>query len=245
MRVSLNEQCWLGVNGLPVGRPADDYRRDMVDFVERLTGAGLAVIVDLHWNAPGTMPALEQQPMADRDHAPAFWRSVAATFAANRAVLFDLYNEPHPEQQAADAAWRCVRDGGTCPGVGFMAAGMQELLDAVRSTGARNPILVAGPQWAGAFDRWVEFRPVDPHDQLVASIHIYGRRRTRRPAWTAACWDATIAPLAARSRWSSGRSATWTARPASSRHLMAWADGPAWGIWPGAGSPATVPANRR
>jgi hypothetical protein len=30
------------------------------------------------------------------------------------------------------------------------AAGMQESVDAVRSTGARNPILVAGPQQAAA-----------------------------------------------------------------------------------------------
>src|SRR3954449_9404361 len=41
VRVSLNEQCWLGVNGLPVGRAADDYRRDIADFVGRLTANGL------------------------------------------------------------------------------------------------------------------------------------------------------------------------------------------------------------
>src|SRR3954447_17180710 len=77
VRVSLNEQCWLGVNGLPVASTPDAYRRAIIDFVDRLTADGLVVIVDLHWNAPGTQRALGQQTMADRDHAPDFWRSVA------------------------------------------------------------------------------------------------------------------------------------------------------------------------
>ncbi|MDT7744108.1 MAG: endoglucanase, partial [Actinomycetota bacterium] len=75
VRVSLNEQCWLGINGLPVSGDAAGYRRAVTDFVGRLTAAGLVVIVDLHWNAPGDKKALGQQAMADRDHAPDFWRS--------------------------------------------------------------------------------------------------------------------------------------------------------------------------
>jgi endoglucanase len=199
VRVSLNEQCWLGVNGLPVGRPAGDYRRDVTDFVSRLTASGLAVIVDLHWNAPGTNRALEQAPMADRDHAPAFWRSVAPAFAGNPAVLFDLYNEPYPDSERdTDAAWLCVRDGGQCPGVGFTAAGMQELVDAVRGTGARNTILVAGPQWAGSVDRWTAFAPVDPLGQLAASVHVYGPPPKTTDCADPTCWDSTVAPLAQR-----------------------------------------------
>ena len=197
VRVSLNEQCWLGVNGLPVRMSAEDYRRAVVDFVDRLTANGLVVIVDLHWNAPGTQRALGQKPMADRDHAPDFWRSVAATFAPNRAVLFDLYNEPYPDKNRDDdAAWTCVRDGGDCPGVGFTAAGMQELLDAVRSTGAQNPVLVGGAQWAGSVTKWLQYRPNDPLHQLVASIHIYGPPPNDTACSTADCWNATMAPLA-------------------------------------------------
>lgn len=225
VRVSLNEQCWLGVNGLPLGRPADAYRRDVADFVRRLTGAGLAVILDLHWNAPGTVPASDQQTMADRDHAPAFWRSVAATFTADPAILFDLYNEPYPDvNKSSDEAWRCVRDGGTCRGVDFVAAGMQEMLDAVRSTGARNPVLVAGPQWAGTLDRWVEFRPVDPLDQLVASLHIYGPPPHTTACADPACWDATIAPLAGQVPIVLGEIGTMDCTPGIIPTLTAWAD---------------------
>jgi endoglucanase len=209
VRVSLDEHCWLGVNGLPVGRDGADYRRDVVGYVDRLTALGLVVIVDLHWSAPGGVPASAAtdvadplRPMPDRDHAPAFWRSVAATFAPNRAVLFDLFNEPFPDLEdatdprATDEAWRCVRDGGVCARVGFLAAGMQELVDAVRSTGARNTVLVAGPQYAGVLDRWLTNRPVDPLGQLVASIHVYGPPPDQTSCSTPDCWSAQIAPVA-------------------------------------------------
>jgi hypothetical protein len=51
---------------------------------------------------------------------------------------------------------------------------MQELVKAVRASGATNPILVPGPEYAGSLRRWLEFKPVDPLNQLVASVHIYG-----------------------------------------------------------------------
>lgn len=231
VRVSLNEQCWLGVNGLPVGGDAAGYRRAVSDFVDRLTSQGLAVILDLHWNAPGSRRALGQQPMADRDHAPAFWRSVAAAFAADHAVLFDVYNEPHPgtgdvTQPPPASAWACVRDGGTCAGVEFTAAGSQELVDAVRSTGAANPIMVGGPQFAGVLDQWMAYRPVDPRGQLVASIHVYGPPPYQQTACsTAACWDATIAPVAKVVPVVIGEMGDMDCRSGLVNPLMNWADG--------------------
>ena len=193
VRVALNEHCWLGINGAPLNYSSETYRRAIADFVNRLNAAGLAVILDLHWNAPGAQRAGEQQPMADLDHAPAFWSSVAATFKDNHAVLFDLYNEPYPDDNRdTTAAWRCVRDGGTCPGVDFIAAGMQTLVDAVRATGASNPLLVGGPQYAGTLRRWLEYKPVDPLNQLVASIHIY----KPSPCDKRSCWEGQIVPLA-------------------------------------------------
>jgi hypothetical protein len=229
VRVSLNEQCWLGTNGLPVGGDAGGYRRAVTDFVNRLTASGLVVIVDLHWNAPGTQQARGQQKMPDRDHAPAFWQSVATTFAPNRAVLFDVYNEPWPAtedvtQPASDVAWACVRDGGNCPGVGFTAAGSQELVNAVRSTGAVNPILVGGPQFAGVLDKWLTYRPDDPRHQLVASIHIYGPPPNETACTPKACWDATIAPVAKVVPVVIGEMGNMDCRSSLVDPLMDWAD---------------------
>ena len=221
VRVSLNEHCWLGINGAPATYSGDSYRRAIADFVSRLNAAGLAVIIDLHWNAPGAQGAREQQPMADLDHAPAFWSSVAAAFKDNHSVLFDLYNEPYPDDNRDTvAAWRCVRDGGTCPGVDFIAAGMQTLVDAVRATGASTPLLVGGPQYAGTVSRWLEYKPFDPLNQLVASIHIY----EPSPCDKRSCWEGQVAPLARQVPVVIGEIGQMDCRHDFIDSLMTWAD---------------------
>ncbi|HTB78947.1 MAG TPA: cellulase family glycosylhydrolase, partial [Polyangiaceae bacterium] len=109
VRVPLNEDCWLGINGLPSsGSTSSDYQSAIQQFVSLLTGNGLSVIVDLHWAGPGTDqtgPSLGQIPMADADHAVTFWTSVASAFKGNGSVIFDLYNEP------GIADWSCWVSG--------------------------------------------------------------------------------------------------------------------------------------
>ena len=51
---------------------------------------------------------------------------------------------------------------------------MQELVNAVRSAGAIQPLLVGGLSYARDLDGWLEHRPDDPAGQLVASEHNYG-----------------------------------------------------------------------
>ena len=201
VRINGNEDCWLGINGVQAKYSGANYRAAIGDYVNRINAHGMYAIFDLHHSAPGTMLATGQQPMADRDHAPAYWRGVANYFKYNHAVLFDLYNEPYPDSNHdTAAAWACVRDGGACPGVNFTAAGMQELVRAVRATGARNPILIGGPQYAGDLDRWTAYKPADPANQLAASVHIY-YNTPANPEWAPcdylSCWTATMAPLAA------------------------------------------------
>src|SRR5207244_2153921 len=100
VRVPLNEDCWLALNGAPPDRSGTNYVNAVMTYVSALNSKGLLVILDLHWNAPGTDPATSQQPMADRDHAPDLWRGVAQAFKDNGSVLFELYNEPHPDSGA-------------------------------------------------------------------------------------------------------------------------------------------------
>jgi endoglucanase len=200
VRVSLNETCWLGINGAPAAYSGSNYQSAIASYVNRLNAQGLRVILDLHWNGPGTTKAVDQLPMADRDHAPAFWQSVANAFKDNPSVLFDLYNEPYPDgNRNTAAAWTCVRDGGTCPGVNFTAAGSQEMVNAIRGTGATNVIMIGGPQYAGAVDQWWTYRPTDPLNQLAASIHIYYNTPSDpewAPCYRQSCWENTMAPLA-------------------------------------------------
>jgi hypothetical protein len=127
------------------------------------------------------------------DHSPEFWRQVATTFKGNDRVIFDLFNEPYPDNNTdTPEAWRCWRDGGTCQGMSFQAAGMQELVDAVRGTGATNIIMLGGVEYSAGLSGWLANKPTDPLDNLAASWHIY------TGSWCAAkaCWDSTAAPVA-------------------------------------------------
>ncbi len=192
-RVPLNETCWLGINGVAPAYSGDIYRRAIADYVARLERNGLFVILDLHWTAAGTAVALGQAPMPDRDHTPEFWRQVALTFKGDNRVLFDLFNEPFPDDNAdTPEAWRCWRDGGSCSGMTYQAAGMQELVDAVRGTGASNVILLGGVRYASTLSSWLASEPADPLHNLAASWHIYNF------SWctTTACWDGEAAPVA-------------------------------------------------
>src|SRR3989449_4373819 len=193
VRVPLNETCWLGINGVASAYAGDNYRRAITDFVARLNGAGLVVILDLHWSAAGTAIALGQAPMPDRDHTPEFWRQLATTFKGNDRVVWDLSNEPFPDNNSdTPEAWRCWRDGGTCSGMTFQAAGMQELVDAVRGTGSSNVILIGGIEYAARLTQWLAYKPTDPLNNVAASWHVYNF------SWcaTQACWNSEAAPVA-------------------------------------------------
>src|SRR5438309_7251315 len=77
-RIPLNEDCWLGINGVDPAYGGANYRSAVRAYVNRLQAHGLAVILDLHWVAPGGQLALGQEQAPDADHAPAFWSSVAS-----------------------------------------------------------------------------------------------------------------------------------------------------------------------
>jgi endoglucanase len=170
VRVPLNETCWLGIDGIPAQYGGTAYRQAIRAWVSRLEAAGLYVILDLHWAGPGSEQATGIIPMTDADHAPDFWRSVAAEYKEDHAVLFDLYNEPH------EVGWGCWENGclihdkrvGT-----YRAAGMAELVAAVRSTGATEPVMLGGTEWARDDGGWLAHLPPDPADAEVASNHTY------------------------------------------------------------------------
>ena len=193
VRVPLNETCWLSINGVNPAYSGANYQRAISDFVALLNRSGLVVILELHWSAADTAKALGQAPMPNRDHTPEFWYHVAAAYKGNNHVVFDLFNEPFPDNNSdTPEAWRCWRDGGTCRGMTFQAAGMQELVDTVRSAGATNVIMLGGVQYSSGLSSWLAYRPTDPLGNLAASWHIYNF------SWcnTQTCWDGDAGPVA-------------------------------------------------
>jgi endoglucanase len=185
VRVLLNEDCWLGINGVKPQYAGANYQAAIRSYVDLLHAHGLDVILDLHWGAPGNQLALGQEDAPDADHAPAFWSSVAAQYKGVAGIAYDLFNEPH------DISWSCWLSGCTTAS-GFRVAGQQQLIDAVRSAGATQPVIVEGLQWGGDLSGWLSNRPSDPAGQLVAGWHTYNFSVCN----TADCWNSTIAPLA-------------------------------------------------
>ena len=247
VRVPLNEDCWLGINGVPAAYSGAAYQSAIEAWVAELNAAGLVAILDLHWSAPGEIEALGQWPMPDADHSITFWNQVATAFQHDPSVMFDLFNEPYlGGLQPTPADWTCWRDGcpttaPACPVPNFetctstmtyQVAGMQQLVDAVRSAGATQPIMLGGLNWSGdpcgvqdvpppvGSCAWLEYEPQDPDNQLVASFHTYN--------WTACrnvtCWNQSVAPLAASVPVVTGELGERNCSSGYVRRYVSWAD---------------------
>jgi hypothetical protein len=97
---------------------------------------------------------------------------------------------------------------------------MQQLVDAVRSTGAANPIMLGGLQWASDETGWAAHEPRDPDHQLIVSFHTYNFSGCN----TAACWNATLAPLARTTPVVTGEFGENDCADGYALRYMTWAD---------------------
>jgi endoglucanase len=212
VRLPLNQDCWLGDDSQPrnvllgpILTPAG-YRNAVAEFVADLTDAGLAVILDLHWNGQQGTVADGLRPMAD-SRSDDFWASVATRFKTEPAVMFDLFNEPHsrwdPANQrwAFDQSWSCWANGGCVApdqpdtdthldGGTYTTVGMKTLVNVVRASGAAQPIILGGLDYANDLGGWLGAAPAD--DQLIAGFHNY----PGKPCGVQSCWSGEIAALA-------------------------------------------------
>jgi endoglucanase len=173
----LNEACWLGgYGGLKPQFTGKAYRAAIAGYVKRLNAHGIFVVLRLSGAGPGNnvygaAPGESEIPMADADHALDFWRSVATRFRGNHGVVFHAYDEPHK------ISWACALRGCATNADGsegeprfgpYQAVGHQAIVNAIRSAGATQPIIISGIDFAGTLERWEKFMPHDPRRQLVA-----------------------------------------------------------------------------
>jgi len=193
--------------------PGANYQATVIKAVADATAAGLYVILDLHWSGPNvSVPGQAapvpqtpfeggggQNPMADADHSLQFWSSIAQRFGNNPAVMFELFNEPYFWWiTATEQEWTVWRNGGVISQYvtgtnpyqvvyNWKSAGMQQMLDAVRATGASNVVIAGGVGWSANMTGWLANRPTDPLNQLAAAWHAYPNpSATNQPAWGAA-----------------------------------------------------------
>ncbi len=174
--------------------PGDNYQATVEQTVANATAAGLYVILDLHWAAPndGSVAACPtiQNAMADSDHSVAFWTSIATTFKSNPAVIFELFNEPFVGESPlasgdTNSAWYYILNGGATEtelqasgnpseiDLNWTTEGYQQLLDAVRATGATNVVIAGTDSWTQTMTEWLSYAPTDPAHQLAAAWHPY------------------------------------------------------------------------
>jgi hypothetical protein len=77
--------------------------------------------------------------MADSPGSITFWQEVANRYRSNPLVVFDLFNEPNVPQSTWLNGGPFEESGQT-----VQAAGMQQLYNTVRSTGAENLVIISG-----------------------------------------------------------------------------------------------------
>jgi endoglucanase len=200
VRLLLNEDCVLGLNGLSPASAGTAYNQHIGALVSLLRSQGLYVILSLSFAAPGAEVAAAAPPMADASHAKEFWSVVGSTFHGMDGVVFDLFDAPFVDatNTATQDPWGCWLHGCTItqPVGGtatWQSAGMQDLVDAVRSVGATNVLLAAGLDHGNDLSGWLAHAPHDPLSNLGASLHAY----ETSACGTAACWAASVAPVAA------------------------------------------------
>jgi endoglucanase len=206
VRLPLNEACWNGESYIKPVYAGSNYRRAIEGYVTLLNANGIVVILDLHWtdglykrdrSGCSSAKAFCQKPMPDEAESVPFWSSVASTFKDNDAVIFDLFNEPYPDQalSSQNAAWHCWLWGGVAcsPGISYAVAGMQTLVNAVRATGANNVIMLGGLAHSTNLTQWLKYEPTDPDHNLVASWHSYNSNGCN----TSSCWADRMGHVAA------------------------------------------------
>jgi endoglucanase len=205
VRVPVNEACWNAESYVNATYAGAAYISAVKNYVNLLNANGIVVILDLHWTDglyTGTssgcsdVKATCQKPMPDATQAIPFWTSVASTFKGNNAVVFDLFNEPYASRATGDTTtgWQCWENGGTCAGIGYPVAGMQGMVNAVRSTGATNVLMLGGEEYSNDLTQWLTYEPTDSAHNLVASWHSYSFNTCA----TQACWTSQVAPVMAK-----------------------------------------------
>src|SRR4051794_37600437 len=236
VRVLLNEDCWLGINGIKPEYAGANYRQAILDYVGLLHRYGMYAEVSLYAAAPGSQRATSNPAAPDKDHTPAFWASMASTFRNDPNVILAPWSETTVNAN-------CFLKGG-CQATyaptnsRYRVAGMQQAVTVMRHAGYRGIISIPGIDYANNLAHWLTHMPRDSRHQLIAEAHVYGGNTCD----DVACFQATYAPVARRVPLIFGEiGENYTNSDCGSRHvstIVNWASAHrvgyeawAWGTW--------------
>lgn len=204
IRLPMNQDYWFGCEGGDTN--GTNYRSIVSSVVTVCENNNAYVILDLHWSGEsssattpcgsgwGSAASTKQQPMADAN-AVTFWSSVAAAYANNSAVLFDLYNEPYDSGNdnisppvTDTTGYNTWLNGGTLGGASFSTPGMQALLNAVRAAGADNVCLMGGLHWCANLNGLPAASVTNTGNGVAFAAHLYGDN----DGTSSSSWDAEV-----------------------------------------------------
>ena len=148
-----------------------DYTPSYLSTVDRIVGYGeklkLLIVLDDHFGTAGRPCGTGR--WINNHKAPdvfnlAFVKALGSRYRGRTYVAIDLYNEPH------DATWDVWRKGGRVDN--YVAVGMQQMLDTVRSTGFGGLVFATGPSWGNDL-RELVVTPLDNDVNVVYAAHAY------------------------------------------------------------------------
>ena len=201
VRIPLNEDCWLSVNGINQQYAGQNYISAIVDYVELLHQYGMYAELSLMWGAPGSYQATYQPAAPDEDHSPAMWSSMAATFKNDPNMNLAPWGE-------TTVGWKCFMKKG-CDNEAtygpsnayYQTAAMRQAVTLMRHAGYNGVISIPCIDYANACGKidgskyggstWLESRPHDPANQLIAEAHVYGKNACD----TTACFNSSMRPI--------------------------------------------------
>ncbi len=125
-----------------------------------------------------------------------FWKVLAPLFKTDPRIWFDIFNEPRLGAGSPSATWQVWQEGGVVNGITYV--GMQQLVDAIRTSGAPNLIFAEGP------DRGVSLAGLPGHQLTGANIaYAVHSAAARTPAqWNLRFGDASATVPVLDDAWS-------------------------------------------
>lgn len=186
IRLPLSQDRWFGK--APEQRDGGaSYRKLVRTVVDAVTRQNCYIILDLHWSDANQWGKNIGQHIMPDENSAAFWKDLAPRFKDNAGVIFDLYNEPH------DTTWAVWQNGGeitetdrrTRSQLKYRAVGLQQLLNTVRSTGAKNVVIAGGLNWAYDMSGFLNGRALsDPHGRgVIYANHDYPIKGETMAQW--------------------------------------------------------------
>lgn len=181
IRLPFNQQWALAPDGADPEQYDCPYLQAIDSVIERAAGNGAYTLLNLH-RLDDTVRGIDNKgqpnyvpPLPNLDSIR-LWRQLAWRYRDEPAVLYDIFNEPHPVLPGDPVPLLGTReDGSTFPlsgdvvGMAEWQPWARQLIQAVTSVNPAALLFVSGVSWA--FD--LTGYPIPDELQVVYSAHVY------------------------------------------------------------------------